>query len=115
MGCIENVAKLDIAKLRKPKEWGWRFLAFDFIMPNHQLVECYIVFTEMEAAKKEKRPDAAVCPELSCHEIFEKWRVRDTRSLLPAEEEGYRRDKAESVRRYNDAWQLVLSHTSRTE
>jgi hypothetical protein len=38
-----NVAKLDIAKLTKPKEWGWRFLAFDFIMPNHQIVECYIV------------------------------------------------------------------------
>ena len=35
-----NVAKLDVDKLRQPKEWGWRFLAFDFIMPNHQLVEC---------------------------------------------------------------------------
>jgi hypothetical protein len=35
----DSVAKLDIAKLRKPKEWGWRFLAFDFIMPNHQIVE----------------------------------------------------------------------------
>jgi hypothetical protein len=23
-----NVAKLDILKLTKPKEWGWRFLAF---------------------------------------------------------------------------------------
>ena len=37
--CEDNVAKLDIQKLMKPKEWGWRFLAFDFIMPNHQLVE----------------------------------------------------------------------------
>ena len=35
----KSVAKLDIAKLRKPKEWGWRFLAFDFIMPNNQIVE----------------------------------------------------------------------------
>jgi hypothetical protein len=32
-----NVAKLDIAKLTKPKEWGWRFLALDFIMPNRQV------------------------------------------------------------------------------
>ena len=36
----------------------WRFLAFDFIMPNHQIVECYIVFTAMEAAKKSEDPDA---------------------------------------------------------
>lgn len=39
----ESVAKLDIAKLRKPKEWGWGFLAFDFIMPNHQIVEVSVV------------------------------------------------------------------------
>ena len=36
----QNVAKLDVAKLNEPKEWGWRFLAFDFVMPNHQIVEC---------------------------------------------------------------------------
>ena len=41
-------------------------------MPNHQLVECYIVFQEMEAAKKSKDKNAAVCPDLSNHEIFEK-------------------------------------------
>ena len=33
-------------------------MAFDFIMPNHQIVECYIVFTAMEAAKKSEDPDA---------------------------------------------------------
>jgi hypothetical protein len=27
-----NIAKLDVAKLKTPKEWGWRFLAFDFIV-----------------------------------------------------------------------------------
>jgi hypothetical protein len=39
-----NVAKLDVDKLQAPKEWGWRFLAFDFIMPNYQLVEVCAVF-----------------------------------------------------------------------
>jgi hypothetical protein len=28
----DNVVKLDIAKLTKPKVWGWRFIAFDFRM-----------------------------------------------------------------------------------
>jgi hypothetical protein len=61
------VAKLDVAKLRTPKEWGWRFLAFDFVMPNRQIMECYIVFTQMEAAKKREAPDVKVCPDLSNH------------------------------------------------
>ena len=34
-----NVAKLDIKKLVKPRKTGWRFMALDFIMPNHQIVE----------------------------------------------------------------------------
>ena len=46
-----------------------RFLAFDFVMPNHQIVECYIVFSEMEHAKKAEDPAADVCPELSNHEV----------------------------------------------
>jgi hypothetical protein len=29
-----NIAKLDVAKLKSPKEWGWRFLAFDFIVSS---------------------------------------------------------------------------------
>ena len=70
--CKGNVAKLDIAKLKQPKEWGWRFLAFDFIMPNHQLVENYVVFSEMESAKKSDVPEAKRCRDLSNHEIFEK-------------------------------------------
>eukprot|EP00935_MAST-01C_sp_MAST-1C-sp1_P000342 g342.t1 len=34
-----NVAKLDIKKLVTPRKTGWRFMALDFIMPNHQIVE----------------------------------------------------------------------------
>jgi hypothetical protein len=43
----ERVVKLDLQKLLTPKEWGWRFLAFDFRFPNGQLVECYIVFVDL--------------------------------------------------------------------
>jgi hypothetical protein len=64
------IVKLDIAKLLHPKEWGWRFVAFDFVMPNHQLVECYIVFAELESAKKMDDPLATVCPALSNHEVW---------------------------------------------
>merc|ERR1711865_138166 len=111
----ESVAKLDIAKLRKPKEWGWRFLAFDFIMPNHQIVECYIVFTAMEAAKKSEDPDAAVCPELANHEIFELWRVEDTTKLQGNKLAKFNSHKAESNRRYDEAFESVKAHTGDAE
>ena len=32
-------------------------------------LQCYIVFSEMEAAKKQDDPHADVCPELSNHEV----------------------------------------------
>ena len=48
----------------------WRFLAFDFIMPNHQIVECYIVFTAMEAAKKSEDPDAGTSHTRASYENF---------------------------------------------
>jgi hypothetical protein len=35
-----NVVKLDVEKLLEPKEWGWRFVAFDLRMPSHQIIEC---------------------------------------------------------------------------
>ena len=113
--CEDNVAKLDIAKLLKPKEWGWRFLAFDFVMPNHQLVECYIVFQELEQAKKSKDPRATVCPDLSNHELFEKWRVRDLAELAADERVEYEDDLVESNRRYDKAYATVLDHTSTAE
>merc|ERR1712072_1212148 len=111
----ESVAKLDIAKLCKPKEWGWRFLAFDFIMPNHQIVECYIVFQQMEAAKKFQDPEAEACPDLSNHEIFEKWRIEDTTKLKGDKLEEFNSDKLESNRRYNAAFGDVVRHTSKAE
>eukprot|EP00935_MAST-01C_sp_MAST-1C-sp1_P002222 g2222.t1 len=111
----QNVAKLDVAKLKAPKEWGWRFLAFDFVMPNHQIVECYIVFSEMEHAKKNDDPTATVCAELSNHEIFERWRVVDTAKLRGDRRAEFERDREESNRRYDHAFAVVLSHTSAVE
>eukprot|EP00935_MAST-01C_sp_MAST-1C-sp1_P001912 g1912.t1 len=131
--CKDNVAKLDIVKLHSPKEWGWRFLAFDFVMPNRQIVEvrglqhlsmkrthsvlcqCYIVFEEMEAAKKSMDGNATVCSELSNHEIFEKWRIRDVAKLTAEERTEYEADIEESNRRYDRAFGCVLAHTSEEE
>ena len=46
-----------------------RLQAFDFVMPNHQIVECYVVFAELEAAKRADDPSAKICAELSNHEV----------------------------------------------
>jgi hypothetical protein len=113
--CKASVAKLDIAKLREPKEWGWRFIAFDLIMPNHQIVENYIVFNELERTKKEDVSDAMRCKELSNHEIFERWRTVDTRGLTEEREREYQADLKESNRRYRNAFDAVLSHTPKYE
>eukprot|EP00935_MAST-01C_sp_MAST-1C-sp1_P001179 g1179.t1 len=52
-----NVVKLDIKKLVKPKKFGWRFMALDFIMPNHQIVEvrCSFVFAQNALAHSDIR------------------------------------------------------------
>jgi hypothetical protein len=138
-----NVLKLDIAKMFRPKEWGWRFIALDLIFPNSQIVEVYIVFASMDIAKKcrpakSEAEDAhtpvgaaakghgrtlignnymATChrPQLSNHAIFELWRGRDTTKLDPRELEQYEADKVESNRRYDQAWDEVESRTSPPE
>jgi hypothetical protein len=56
--------KVDFTKLFHPKEWGWRIIAIDLLMPNGQFVEFYMAPYEMDV-KKIKGPN---------HEIFEKWR-----------------------------------------
>jgi hypothetical protein len=111
----ESVVKLDIMKLREPKEWGWRFLAFDFRMPNGQLVENYIVFADMEHVKKNLDKTATVCKGLGNHEIFEKWRVKDVTQLNDEEREEYEADLAESNRRYHFAFVKVQNRTRRSE
>ena len=108
-------------------------------MPNHQIVECYIVFTAMEAAKKSEDPDAgeshkkiirarnvlhkseycmffllffaAVCPDLTNHEIFELWRVEDTTKLHGNKLAKFNSHKAESNRRYNSGYAMPFSRS----
>jgi hypothetical protein len=111
----DSVVKLDIDKMHTPKEWGWRFLAFDFRMPNGQLVENYIVFADMEHVKKNPDPKAQVCVGMGNHEIFEKWRVRDTTKLTEEEEAVYETDKRESNHRYLTAFIKVQHRTKRSE
>ena len=69
----------------------------------------------MEHAKKHEDPHATVCAELSNHEIFEKWRVIDTAALDGAKLEEFEADRAESNRRYDEAFRSVLAHTTKSE
>ena len=69
----------------------------------------------MEAAKKSHDPESAVCPYLSNHEIFEKWRIVDTSTLSSEKRAEFEEDKAESNRRYDAAFSTVLSRTSDAE
>ena len=42
-----TVVKLDIHKLVRPKQWGWRFIGADIQMNDGMLVECYVVSYQM--------------------------------------------------------------------
>ena len=67
------------ARFIKPKAWGWRFIGADIQMANGQLVECYVVFTQMDDVKKHARhPDLSP---VSNHEIYENWRAKDPAEL----------------------------------
>ena len=48
-------------------------------------------------------------------QIFEKWRVADTTKLEGSELAEFEQDREESNRRYNEAFDVVLSHTSTDE
>ena len=69
----------------------------------------------MEAAKKLEDPEAKACPDLSNHEIFEKWRTEDTSKLKGDKLEEFNSDKLESNRRYDAAFGDVVRHTSNAE
>ena len=69
VGFRDGLAPIALTKSACLLITGCRFLAFDLKMPNHQIVECYIVFAEMEAAKKNDDPTATVCADLSNHEV----------------------------------------------
>lgn len=99
-----SVVKLDTKKMFAPKEWGWRFVAFDLRAPNGQLVEFYAPFKELDQ-KSVKGPN---------HELFEKWRNRTKQEMADNWSE-YRADVQASMDRYQNAWNAGLSRLHLTD
>ena len=65
--------------------------------------------------KKNADPAATRCPHLSNHGVFEKWRVQDTSQLQGERKAEFEQDKAESNRRYDEAFQDTVAQTSKAE
>jgi N12 class adenine-specific DNA methylase/2'-5' RNA ligase len=92
-----GIVKIDSSKMVTPREWGWRFVAFDLRMPNGQLVEYYAPLKELDA------------PEVKDvnHTLFEKWRGKTSEELLANYAE-YQKDVKDSYQRYQRAWDSAL-------
>ena len=59
----------------------------------------------------ERARDASPSPHSSLKKIFEKWRVCDTSKLTGKRLVEFEQDRKESNRRYDEAFNIVLSHT----
>jgi hypothetical protein len=57
-----RLVKIDVAKLLRPKKWGWRFVAFDLRMENGQICEYYLTFDTLARVM------------FDTHRIYERWR-----------------------------------------
>ena len=97
----ENTLKFDINKLFKPKEWGWRFIAFDFRFESGLIVECYITFKPLELIKKEIN-----------HQIFEKWRNYDIFNLTGVTKSSFIVESKESSFRYRTAFVKLIRNSN---
>jgi hypothetical protein len=105
-----GVLKFDIDKYIEPKAFGWRFLGADLRMKNGQLVELYVVFKQMDSAKK-----IATRKELSLysnHMIYEQWRKLEGLEMQAEEKAEFERDAATSRRIYNMAFFKTLEKTT---
>lgn len=87
-----SIVKVDTEKMLAPKEWGWRFAGLDLRAPNGQLIEWYLIFRSMYAAKKEG------------HKIFEKWR-NETPETIEGRKEEYFQDIQRSFALYQGAFE----------
>jgi len=89
--------KVDLAKMFRPKAYGWRFAAVDLRSPrNKQLVEYYMSFAELIQVN-----------ETVAHDLYEKWRE------IPGEEQKARyeeveHDMAASRAAFDSAWAAAL-------
>lgn len=99
-----QVVKVNTGKVLNPGPWGWRIAALDLRMPNGQLVEHYMPLRELEAAKKAGN-----------HDLFDKWRNRDTSTLSAEERRQMLKDMAESKWKYQAAWDAAVSRTGLDE
>jgi hypothetical protein len=96
-----KVIKFDTKKMFAPKEYGWRFVAFDIQMPNGQLVEFYAPVPELDN-KLIKHPN---------HLLFEKWRNVSEAEIQANPELKRQRaaDIAESKARYDAAFMEAIA------
>lgn len=99
-----EIVKVDVDKLMAPKEWGWQFVGLDLRMPNGQIVEYYMPVKEMESAKRAGN-----------HQLFEKWRSRDTNALTPKQKIEYSEDLAKSQENYEAAMKDYAARTGATD
>ena len=99
-----GVVKVDTKKLLEPEAWGWRIVSFDLRAPNGQLIEYYLPVPELESAKKS-----------GGHQLFEKWRNRDERTLTQDELDALREDRNLSRQNYSAAWEAFKSRTGATD
>jgi hypothetical protein len=95
-----DVVKVDTDKVLNPGVWGWRIAVFDLKMPNGQLVEYYCPVKEMEEAKRSGN-----------HQLFEKWRNVDVRTLTPVQKAERLKDIDTSFEKYDAAWSAYLGRT----
>ena len=102
-GLGAEIIKADVVKFITPKEWGFRIVAFDLRMPNGQIVEYYLPLREIEAVKGVN------------HKLFEKWRNEDLTKLSPAQITAMLSDQAESVSRFQSAYNRYLERTGQSE
>jgi hypothetical protein len=105
-----KIIKFDIEKYIEPKDFGWRFLGADLKMENGQLVELYVVFKQMDKAKKV--PTRMELTELSNHDIYEQWRTKDLAHMDKEETKAFRADAAISRKVYNLAFFKTLNKTT---
>jgi hypothetical protein len=110
-----RVIKTDIDKLARPKDWGWRMLPFDLVMPNGQLAEYYITFPELADANEGVRYAGKYNGNGGLHKTFENWRYRDVNTLSEEERLAFNEDKTISKTGYDSAWEEFLGRTGQTE
>jgi hypothetical protein len=95
-----TIVKIDADKLIEPKNWGWRFIGFDFRFPNGQLVEFYAppLHLDIPAVKKPN------------HELFELWRYVHPSELEEGKSAVFLYEEAVLVsrQRYDEAFDEFL-------